>query len=290
MEHTKVRFPLSADTSRHPSDTIFSKLNVDDIILGRRRGVVMFDDFTASCGQAESSTAFEWVGGGQGSCAIRWKAFGTSGVLMAAHATAADDEAGVLRITTDADNEQAYLQPDITYADIGAKISSTAGDKLRCGMEWRFRINNVTGSNSIYVGGSKRIAAANNSIDDGGADIISTRDFVGFRCLAADPDGLDAIHISSDAEVVVKESASGVSAQTLAASTWVKAGYYFDGQKVYWCVNGQVVNGQAGVLPNATSFPDAVPLVPFLGLRSDDATPLTLYLDVDWVKFAYLLK
>lgn len=270
------------DTGQKPSLAIWSACPWDEILVGVKPGIAFHDDFH-NAGAAESSTAFAWRGG---TPALPYLGFGTSGVTMKSKTAVAGALNGILEMDVDADDEQAYLSLDGTYAGALGEISDTAGHNRKLWFEARVRFDDVaSGANALgkYIG---LAGVGLNVTGFFGADAatLAAGSLVGFRALAADGSGLDAIQQVSSTQVIVKEAAAGLAGQTLVANTWVKAGIYYDGQRVWWFINGQLVNPNAGVLPSASGFPDAAPLVPFFGIRQHGTGDFEG--DIDWWRLA----
>ena len=183
---------------------------------------------------------------------------------------------GVLRLTIDAtgDNEETWLT---TGGNVGnmCKISDTAGENFKLWFECRIRLGQVTAQN-FYCGlGEEALATADAVFTD--ADAIADKDLVGFRILAADPDGLDAIHgiSSTSGETVVANEA-----QVVVAATWYKLGIRFDGTKIEYWIDNVLQNPTTTVLPSTTNFPDNEELSFVMGGKAGGATAHTF--DLDW--------
>jgi hypothetical protein len=232
------------------------------------KGIYVFEDF---CGveAATSATVFALPSG-------RYVTYQDSTVTIGSLAT---DHMGVLQIAgNDADLDEGSIQ----LGDVAGNVEfSSSYTNKRLWFEARVRVvtavtNNTT---SIAIGlAQEGFAAANALVDNTNA--LAAKDFVGFRTLAADNDGLDAVH-SDGTEVVVKESASGLSGQTITANTWVKAGLRQERDgRIYWYINGQKVNPDSGVLASATNFPDGEELSPVLATKTGSAAEGAV--DLDW--------
>jgi hypothetical protein len=160
------------------------------------------------------------------------------------------------------------------------EISDAAGANKKAWWEARFRLTAITTINFFI--GMHDSASDDTSADvlfaDGGAAMTADALF-GFRVLedeaVPDPDGLDAVH-NLAAEVVVKDAA-----QVLVANTIYKVGNYFDGEKMYWFVNGTQVGD--GVLPAATNFPDATVMRWMMGYKAGGTA---FNIDIDWLAIA----
>lgn len=178
----------------------------------------------------------------------------------------ATEVAGCLRLASDgtANDEVAFGFP--LAAGVVGKFSEGYGFYF----ETRFRVSSPTVYLKIGLvqeGG----VAADFVADTTGA--ISDADFVGFRTLAADVDGLDAVYRTAGAaEVVVDEES-----QVLVADTWYKVGVAFDGTGyVKYLVNG-IKKGE--VLTTATDFPDGEEMGFMIGFKAGGTA---CNLDVDW--------
>jgi len=265
---------FTADTGRSPSQSIWKKFEWDAIKRGDIPGYALFEDFLDF--QAVV-TAGSVVGNG------RWSIYGDTGGTVAQLAT---EVGGVVRATIDAtgDNEEAWLSFGSITSVLG-KISDTAGDNQELAWEARVRFGQIVTQN-LFVGmGQEGLVAADAIFSD--ADAIADKDMYGFRVLAADSDGMDAIHqkAGGSGEVVVLNAA-----QVLVADTWYKFGGYFNGTASYWYVDGvqKATSGGhtdgIGVLPGATGFPNGEELNFVFGGKSQGAVAMTA--DIDWFKFA----
>lgn len=247
---------------------------MDAIRNGRKDGFYFFDDFQSG-GAAESSTAFAWTGG---SPSMRYLAHGTASSLIKPLALAGDDQIGVLTLDADADNDECYLTLDPVYNEAVCKIGSGA-DARPVLFEARVRFSNIASATATVakmLGLRARVAAATLDIPDGGAT-IAVDEFVGFRALSGDGDGMDMIYM--DAAEVVHGEAATYTNLVIEADTWYKFGLFFDGTYVHYYVDG-VKTGDA-VLPSATNFPVNEPLMPFFGCRLD-GTDTANHADIDW--------
>lgn len=254
---------------------------IKQIKKGTVDGYYFFDDFNSG-GVAENSTAFAWTGG---TPAERYLSHGTASSTIKRSNAAADDEIGVLLCDIDADNDEAYVTFDSVYAGAFGKISDTAGDNRPLWFEARCRFKNVASSSATVakmVGLRANVAAATLDIPDGGAT-IKVEEFVGFRAVSGDGDGMDTVYVDN-AEVVHTEAADD-SNLVIAADEWNKFGLYFDGTKLYYYVNGVKIGD--GVLPSATNFPDAEPLKPYFGGRLDGSDTAN-EIHLDWWSFMRL--
>jgi hypothetical protein len=278
MTITTYGATFDQDTSREPTQSIWQTVPWADIRY-LNKGFDFFDDFHHA-GAVEASTVFAWNGG---TPAMPYKAFGTAGVTFNASGKAADNEIGVLKLDTDANNDNAYLTFDATYGSPWGKITDTAADITKVWFEGRVRFASVADTLGAYCFGLRDVVdAASNDIADAGADFGSgLSDFVGFRVAAGDGNGMDVVHRKTDTTVIVTE-ASVDTKLVIVADTFIKLGLYYDGKKCHWYVNGVEVG--TGVLPAATNFPDDTPLMPVYGGRQDGSGDTNH--EIDWWKYA----
>lgn len=248
-----------------------------------RDGFFFFDDFQGG-GAAQSSTAHTWYGGLP---AQNYLTYATASTTVKPSNTAADDEIGVLEIAgNDADNDECYLTFDNTYTEAFGKVSNAAGDRRPIWFEARVRFSDVSLQVSKFIGLNERAAPATGDIANGGAS-FADKSYLGFRALAADPDGMDAVYRNNGgaSERVAKEAAAFTSLN-LTASTFKKFGLHFDGTHFWYYVDGVKVNS-TGILPSATDFPNGDPLLPKLMVRSEEAVS-GQKVGIDWWAFMRL--
>lgn len=251
---------------------------IGQIERGEIDGFYFYDDFYRA-GAAENSTAFTWSGG---SPALQYLSHGTASSVQKALNSAADDEIGVLTLDIDADNDEGYCTFDSTYGTSFGKFSVTSGERFPFIFEGRVRFSNIASSSATVAkmfGLRANVAAATLDIPDGGAT-IKVEEFVGFRALSSDGDGMDAVYVDN-AEVVYGEAAT-YSDLVLTADTWIKLGLFFDGTYCHYFANGAKLG--SGVLPSATNFPVGEPLKPFFGGRLDGSDAAN-HIDMDWWAF-----
>ena len=270
-----------ADTNRGPSPGIWADCPVMEMIHDPSVGFHLWDDFFGSGEGTDTGQTWSAPSGGG-----RYLCFGITGATVQAKTSVAGALTGILELDVDADDEENYLGFDTTHSSPFGEISDTAGHNKKLWFEGRVRFDNVD-SGATACGKLFGLGASGMNVTGAiGADAgsIAAVSFLGFRALAADGDGLDAVY-GDGTEVVLAESAAGLAAQTLTAAVWVKLGIYFDGTRTYWYVNGEKVTG-TGVLPAATNFPDAAALHPIFGIREHGTADFEA--DIDWWRFAKL--
>lgn len=188
-----------------------------------------------------------------------------------------DEHSGVVRLTTGAtDNNEANFSLDGSGEAGWVIIDDGDGDVF---FESRIRVSTVTNNQgAIFVGLMEESSVgANLQTDDTGA--LADKDYVGFRTLQADTNGLDAVYRTSGGS---GEQVDTNEAQVLVADTWYKVGFRYDDtdKKLYYYVDGVIVDS-AGVAFDASDFPNGEELLPVFAIKTGEGT--TSQLDVDWV-------
>lgn len=262
-------------TTRGPSGNIFnSKFRIDQLPRDPGKGFFFFDDFINAGGLVGSN-----VGG--------WSGYKTYEDNNGAITQLASETTGVLRFSTSAaDNNECWLTSGYGTGVMGM-IADAAAKARMLAFEARIRVSQIT-AQSLFVGMAEEGLAAADTISDAGA--LAAKDFIGFRVLEADPDGLDIVYKeAAGAEQVVKEEA-----QVLVASTWYKVGFLYDpsastSRKVSFFVDN-VDCGSYVTAANiaAAAFPDEEELAILLGIKAHAAADKIM--DVDWVACAGLYE
>lgn len=264
------------------SPNIWGNCPAERIQRGYEDGFFFFDDFYGA-GAALSTNISAWTGPG----GLRYSAHGTTGVTWNADDGAAGAYTGLLKFDVDADDEEAYLTLDDTYNGVIAEISDTAGNNFKFWFETRVKFDNVdSGAAALgkFVGMAENGSDATGTIFGADAATSGTKDTVGFRAFAADGNGMDAVFSDGTTEVVHKEAANNDSLD-ITADTFKKFGLYYDGTTLFYYVDGVLVDAD-GVLPSATSFPDATKLMPCFGGRQHGTGDFEGY--IDWWGFSGL--
>ena len=268
---------LAADTTAGPSPALWANCPVDDIRNDFGVGYLFEDDFLNQPNfSATDSDLYNYA------------VYGDTGVTFGGLATAVG---GVAQIAgNDADNDALVIRTGGSSGVLG-KVTDTAGSNKKLWWEARIRTASIADDGvAIFCGLSAEISlAATDTVQTDDTGVLKTTDYIGFRSLSADGDGLDSVYITAGTEVVHKESAA-----TLVADTWIKVGGYFDGKGYYYYINGQQIvpttaGGAAdkvGILPSATSFPDGEEVG--LMLATKVGTAAEVKVDIDWWRFAQL--
>ena len=167
---------------------------------------------------------------------------------------------------------------DADIASGAFKITKDSGKKL-----WyaaRVYITPTLADSAIYLGlgdGTTEQPAATAT----GAEQFT--DGLYFRTLCASPTALDIGYCNAGGGAESKQS--GV--KTLVAATWYTLGLKFDGvNSVQAYVDGTVVG--VPILADATDFPTAVGLTPYLHILNGSTAATARKLYIDWVKCVQL--
>lgn len=262
----------AADVSgRGPSGSLWGNVPFVETWADPDKGYGVFDDFLAFNGLLTTTV-------GDYSSVAAYSAYqDTSNTIL----QLATEVGGVVRITTDGtDNDESWLQMG-GVAGVFGKIASSSGKKLV--WEARVRPNSITTRN-LFVGLAEEGFAAADAVTDGDA-MVTTKDFIGFRSLAGDADGLDTVYQkASQTTGVVKDDA-----QTLVAATWYKVGMIFDpnyynkNKIIRFFVDGtELADGVAESVLDDATFPDGEEMSFVIGHKNGAAAGITT--DIDWVK------
>jgi len=200
-----------------------------------------------------------------------WESYLDTGCTGAIEDDAAN---GIMLLTCDAtgSDEECAIQYPATQAPYS--VTSTAGSVKKLAFECRIALSATT-LQTVYVGLCDGGVLANSLLNDDGTG-INDKDFIGFRVLEADSDGIDAVYRTGADEVVLKNEA-----QVAVADTYYKLGFYYDGTNVEYFVDGVSVGKVAAT---ATSFPDNVQMAPLFAIKQHEAAAKVL--SIDFVKVA----
>lgn len=238
--------PLSGMWSNCPSVTAQPNLSAYE----------MFDDFVAfPVGDATS----------------KWTLDATNGTAVLGTADV-NGLGGVVVLNTSGTLAEDFAQIKVTSTDTGAPfmIVSNSGKKLW--FEARVYVTSVT-DDSIYVGLFNDAATEVGTDDTGAAHATTLIDGVYFRTKNATPTVINWAVAKTNTETAVL-----VAAGTLAATTWIRLGFYFDGvTSVVPYINGTAVSGVAST--DITNFPDTVGLTPLIYIKEGAASAKALWCD-----------
>lgn len=256
--------------TRFNSAGIWRDCPILDIERGQKDGFFVREDFHGA-GSAEDSTAFSWTG----AKGLRYVGFGTAGVLMAQRAAAVgqDNHIGVLAVTTDANNEEAYVGIDKDYGGPLMEISDAAGDTFDFWYETRVAFNNITGANGMNkaIGLSNEDAVKTAALT--GTDEAFTS-FLGLFCVEADGLNLDLVGVKAGTRAAIKEDVVA-----LVADTFYNFGCRYVNGRLSFYFEGLPIADAQDLLPAHAAVPDAGPLMPFWGHLAGSSGTGVMYVD-----------
>lgn len=249
-----------------PTQTLSPNIWFD--MPNEREGIFLFDDFTRPPILSTSTTVVDG-----------YYPYADSGATITSLAT---EVGGVMQISLDTtDNDEAHFTTGSNVSGL-VKVSSTGKKKMA--FEARVRFGGIV-TQSAYIGLMQEGSPADSLIPDAGTGIIS-KDIIGFQLKDATSSVLlQTCYNNGAADVGTIHNASAL---TIVAATWYKLGVKFNGDAVYFYVNGVMVAptsaGDAqdaiGILANATDMPDGEELAVLFGLKNGGGAAHTL--DIDW--------
>ena len=181
-----------------------------------------------------------------------------------------DEPTGVVRMTSGGtDNNECYIGGGVNEFNI---VDIDAG-KGRMAFEARVRFQEIL-VQGAYIGLGEAAFSAANAMNDNDMVLVD-KDFVGFRLLDDDSDGLDAVYQTNGGTRRVHDEIS----QLIVANTWYKLGIKFIDPDIFWFIDGKVVNA-TGVKNTATDFPDGEEMHVQFGVKTSEGT--TKRMDIDW--------
>lgn len=268
MPYTQYR--KTGDTDEGPSPAIWSQLKTQNIIEDPSVGFHFYDDFTrfrdVGAGEAEAVGQANW------------------GTFVAAGCTAAvidEETGGVLRLTHDGGNDD-----EVNLAASGNKGTMgiiTLANHKRSAFEASFRTNDVGNDQAYFIGVAEKAMAAEDALIPDGCATLNDKDYLGFRVVDDANAALDIVFRNNGAggEVEVLEAA-----QTMVANTLYKCGWFWDGYRMFWYINGtlqaitDVEKMTAGVL---ATFPNGEYYTPTICTKQGGTA--ILY-DLGFVRYA----
>jgi hypothetical protein len=257
----------SAATTRGPSDIIWSDCPYEDIKKDPFLGFIIEDDFKSYGATGAHNNWVEDV---------------TNGTIAK---LAADDhgmtwEDGVVELEkTGADNDAAMLVGGFQTAAAGEfHLDKTADGGRKLWFEARVSVEQIA-DGDLAIGLCDPEVTDVNLIENDDSQI--EENFVGFRVLHADPDGLDCVISAGGTEEVVDDVS-----QVLVADTAYKVGFVYDpvGDTLKFYIDGTLIATKSSASDDA-NFPDGVDLsIVFITKAQGAAGSLA----VDWVRCVQL--
>lgn len=267
---------LQSDTSRKPSDAVWTGCPWLEIFSGQRSGCMLYEDFTT------------FTNTGANGQVPGWKILGTNGTA----ALLATDDGGVLEMATSTtQNNEAYAAYGQTTGGIGEILNATPNEFF---FEARVRVASTVLKSGIFVGLAKPGDIASGFLTASTAVPASTVNYVGFNLQATT--ALQIAYAKAAAPTYYNTAA-----QTVVINTWYKLGiHYFGNHKagqnnntIRFYINGVEIGNTAGtssgVTATATNFPSSVYLTPTL-MAINPADTTNVKLDVDWVRALLIVE
>lgn len=268
MPYTQYR--KTGDTDEGPSPAIWSQLKTQNIIEDPSVGIHFYDNFIrfrdVAAGEVEAIGQADWGTFAAAGCTIAAIDEETGGVLRLAHDGGNDDEVNMA-----ASN------------NVGTMGIITLANHKRSAFEASFRTNDVTNNQAYFIGVAEKAMAAEDALIDDGCGALADKDYLGFRVVD------DA---NAELDIVFRNNGGGgevpvlANAQTMVANTLYKVGWFWDGYRMFWYINGtlqaitDVEQMTAGVL---ATFPNGEFYTPTICTK-DGGTAINY--DLGFVRYA----
>ncbi len=243
-----------------PSPEIWGRVNVDQARVDPSQGYEFFDDFlNFGTGTEASDATAKYDLDEQNAMSVLQLATEVGGVIQMLTGGTAED-AGVMT----------------TSHNIAVMAKIVKNSRLKMAFEARVRFSEAVTGQAFFIGLAEQALGTASSFLTDSTGALVAKDYVGFRILAADPNGLDAVHYTESgagSEIVVVNEA-----QVISIATWYKAGFWFDGKNtIHFVVDGVEVGTCSA---DDTDFPDGEEMSPYLAFKETSGT--AEYVDMDW--------
>lgn len=242
----------SANTNREPSQTIWGRVPIDQIVNGRANGIYMFDDFEIFPHITTPTITTEAAIGGK----LGYKAFGSAGGTLVSGGA----QFGTVVLTETDDNQ------GVSIATIGLpfKIERNGANFA---MEGRLKFNNIADNDTGVFFGINASQTLSATVPIAAAGTLADSNFVGFHRLEGDGDQVDCVY-KADGVTQVSQLSDAVSSANVAsgssalvADTYIKLGMFFNASTFVftWFINGIPLQTPKTV-PSAagTDFPNDI--------------------------------
>lgn len=267
----------TADTGRGPSMAIWASCPVLQIIEDPSKGLYFFDDFVnpPSLSADSASTMYDTY-------------IDTSNTILGLAGTTAN-YGGILRLSADATDNDAPVVTTGGGAGSPFIIGNTAGTAFKLWFEGRIRKSSITDNQAAFFLGLAQAgtAADNGLLEDDTGDVVNSISVIGFRVKNDNGEELDFVYQDA-AQTAPTEVIANISA--MVADTWIKLGFVYDpaetaDKKIKIFVNGAEQSTYVTTTNiDAATFPENDGLTPTVGLKTGEATAVTL--DMDWWRCA----
>jgi len=256
-----LRSQYMGQDTRGLSGRIWDRIDVDRLMRNPREGHFFYDDFLNTPTFASATSQSGYI------------TYQDTSATVAGVATD-DADCFLINSTATTDNNEAGL----TFsANVGAPFRLDTSVKADVAFEARIKLSSVTDVGFIVGLAEEGLAAANTLTDNTGAP--ADKDYIGYRILTADSDGLDAVYNmeSAGGETVAKNEA-----QVISTGTWYKVGFRYDSQrdKLVWYVDNDLIATTSDVSAlTSGSFPDGEALAPLIHIKTGSAADKEAALD-----------
>lgn len=206
---------------------------------------------------------------------MNWNVFLSDGATMLSAGIA---NRSAINLLSDGDNEGAI------FVLGSASIQVTRGSKRKVAFETRFKSSTIADTkHGIFAGLHEDLIPTATSVlaADG---TLTDENFIGFHRLEGDGDKIDIVY-KADGQT----QQSFTDALTLVADTFVKVGFYFDGDDTlkFYLNGAEYTTARLGATAlTAATFPSDVNLTPVFGmLNATASSPGSA--TFDWIRFGW---
>ena len=271
----------SADTSRLLSPALWNNCPILDMLLHKRDGVFVYEEWLTQ--DDEDGADAGWMRYIDTGNTIRQVATNTT-------ALATGLRGGVLRLSADAsDNDAPIIQYQTANGAAPFIIGNTAGAAWPFWLEARIKKSSITDNQAAFFVG---LAQAGTAADDGlladnTGDLVDSISAIGWRVLQDNGEELDFVYQDGGQTSPTETIAN---ATAMVAATWIKLGFFYNPlapstQKISMFINNQVQSTYITTTNiDASTFPENDAMTPVIGLKTGEATAVTL--DCDWIAFS----
>lgn len=222
MPYTQYR--KTSDTDAGPSPAIWSQLKTQNMIEDPSVGIHFYDDFTRFRDVAAAET--EAVG------QANWGTFVKTGCTIAA---INEFTGSAIRLTHDGTaNDEINMAASNNVGTMGVL---TLADHKKSAFEARFRTNDITNDQAYFIGVAEAAMAAEDALIADGCAALNDKDYLGFRVVDDANAALDIVFRNNGGGGEVEALAA---AQTMVANTWYKVGWFWDGYRIFWYIDGDL--------------------------------------------------
>jgi hypothetical protein len=186
---------------------------------------------------------------------------------------------GSIVLTTGAtDNHQSFLMMGGSDSGYLASVNATERKGYSWMVECRVLFTSIADQGFMFGMADPSIGAVDPLVNNTGA--VADKDFIGFRVLTPDSDGIDAVfYKEGGSEVIEKEEA-----QVITANDWYKLGIRYTPQaplskdrKIEYFVDGASVGFLTQSDLELSTFPDGSNLVPVMAIKTGEGVTKSVH-------------